>query len=99
MKKAFLYLALVNILDMCATLSGLRLGFIQELNPIMNTLYEVNPFLFVAVKLLISFILVGLVIKVPLMMTTFLKWVTSAACILYTLTLGLHTLWIYDAVR
>nr|WP_269448520.1 DUF5658 family protein [Metabacillus kandeliae] len=85
-------------MDMCATFSGLKLGFIYELNPVMNALYQADPILFAAVKLSFSLILVALVINVPIKINVFLRWATAAACILYTLILGMHSLWIYHAV-
>ena len=56
-KNLFHYLALLNILDAFVTFFGLELSIISELNPLMNKVYEMDPILFVAIKVVFSLFL------------------------------------------
>ncbi|PLT32894.1 DUF5658 family protein [Bacillus sp. V5-8f] len=57
MKHLFQYLAILNLLAAFLTYYGLLNSHITEANPLMNSLYETHPFLFMTVKLTLSFLL------------------------------------------
>ncbi|MBS2969624.1 hypothetical protein J9317_12695 [Metabacillus sp. KIGAM252] len=97
MKTAFIYLAIVNAIDLFITLAGLELGFIKEANPLMKSLYEWTPVAFIGVKLMFSLLMLCMVFLIPLKTTKILKGVTFAACILYTFVMVLHSTWIFHA--
>lgn len=54
MKKILLYLAFINFLDGLLTFFGMRLSLIEEVNPIMDFLYTIEPLLFLSVKAVLS---------------------------------------------
>jgi len=54
-------LLVLNVLDLMCSFWGLRAGVIVEANPIMNYIYQVNPWVFVLAKLIIPTTLLLLV--------------------------------------
>lgn len=94
MEKIFYYLATVNILDGAATFWGLHLSAIEESNPMMNSLYEINPIFFILYKLFLSGILYGLILTKRMPTIRFVKILSVAASIIYTFIIGLHGIWI-----
>ncbi|AZB43566.1 hypothetical protein CEF21_15335 [Bacillus sp. FJAT-42376] len=99
MKTAFIYLAIVNTIDLFVTLAGLELGFIKEANPLMKNLYEWTPVAFIGVKLMFSILLLCMVFLIPLKTTKILKGATCAACLLYTFVMILHSTWIFHVTN
>ncbi|WP_407270186.1 DUF5658 family protein [Radiobacillus sp. PE A8.2] len=95
MKRLFVYLALVNMIDGALTVYGLSNSFIEESNPIMNHVYEQSPVFFIVLKALLSaFLLVFIFIdKIP--RTNGAKSLTYIASFMYTLTLVIHCLWLW----
>jgi hypothetical protein len=90
----FHYLSLLNIFDAFITYFGLENSLIQEMNPLMNKIYEANPALFLITKLGFSLCLYLFIFfkKVP---TSFLtKGLTVFATSFYTLIFFLHCYWL-----
>ncbi|UOE56409.1 DUF5658 family protein [Bacillus sp. CMF12] len=58
MKKILQYLAFINLLDGLLMFFGLSLSLIEELNPIMNFFYNIEPLLFQSVKAVLSCFLI-----------------------------------------
>ncbi|MDM5226948.1 DUF5658 family protein [Cytobacillus sp. NJ13] len=54
MNKILQYLAFINLLDGLLTFFGIRLSLIEEVNPIMDFLYAIEPLLFLFVKAVFS---------------------------------------------
>jgi hypothetical protein len=90
----FHYLSLLNIFDACITYFGLENSMIQEMNPLMNRIYEADPALFLITKMGFSLCLYLFILfkKVP---TSFLtKGLTVFASSFYTLIFFLHCYWL-----
>lgn len=94
MKMLFLYLAVLNIADALATAAGLEFGLIQEGNPFMYFFYQLNPTLFIALKVFLSFLLIGLAYSRRIHFHRLIKAVTVFASLLYTYTAFVHAYWI-----
>ncbi|KAA0563011.1 DUF5658 family protein [Rossellomorea aquimaris] len=98
MKKLFLGLAFLNLMDGIISFIGLNGSFMVEANPLMNELYMTSPILFLGIKILFSLFLVLIVFydRIPR-----LKWVTSIAyvvSIIYLFVFCLHGIWIIQSV-
>ncbi|WP_374931759.1 DUF5658 family protein [Neobacillus driksii] len=90
----FHYLSLLNIFDACITYFGLENSMIQEMNPLMNRIYEADPAVFLITKMGFSLCLYLFILfkKVP---TSFLtKGLTVLASSFYTLIFFLHCYWL-----
>ncbi|WP_374757395.1 DUF5658 family protein [Neobacillus driksii] len=90
----FHYLSLLNIFDAFITYFGLKNSMIQEMNPLMNRIYEADPALFLITKMGFSLCLYLFILfkKVP---TSFLtKGLTVFASSFYTLIFFLHCYWL-----
>lgn len=89
------YLVILNLIDGILSYIGLMLDLIEEVNMIMNWLYDQNPIYFLILKILLSLLLYMLVIfkKIPVN-----KWVHKLmvfGAIEYTIILLFHGLWLY----
>jgi Domain of unknown function (DUF5658) len=98
MKRLFLGLAFLNLMDGIISFIGINGSFMVEANPLMNKMYTTSPILFLGIKLLLSFFLVLIVVydRIPR-----LKWVTSMAYIvsvIYLFVFCLHGIWIIQSV-
>ncbi|WP_374978410.1 DUF5658 family protein [Neobacillus driksii] len=90
----FHYLSLLNIFDACITYFGLENSMIQEMNPLMNRIYDADPALFLITKMGFSLCLYLFILfkKVP---TSFLtKGLTVFASSFYTIIFFLHCYWL-----
>ncbi|MHC0037567.1 DUF5658 family protein [Pseudoneobacillus sp. C159] len=90
----FMYLAFINVFDGFVTYVGLITGNIEELNPIMNYLYEVDPLLFIGVKLSLSFLLLIIYFLIKEPKSVVLKSLLLVSSIIYTLVCLKHSYWI-----
>ncbi|WP_174733638.1 DUF5658 family protein [Mesobacillus harenae] len=90
----FHYLSTLNIVDAVLTFVGLENALIEEANPLMSQIYSEHPFLFIFVKLSLSFLLYLFIIykKVPNSKVT--KGLTVIASVFYTITFIVHCIWI-----
>lgn len=94
MKLLFQYLAVLNLLDAFLTYYGLRNSYITEANPLMNSLYEAHPFLFMMVKLTLSFLLYVLSLYITPHPAYWIKGISVVACACYTFICLLHGYWL-----
>lgn len=87
-RKPLILLYSLNLLDLLFTFIGLRLLLIEEANPIMAMLYEMNPTFFILIKsilVLIGIFVIGLIYNK--------KWVrlaTYGLCGIYLIILSIH---------
>lgn len=90
----FHYLSVLNIFDAFITYFGLENSLIQELNPLMNRIYEADPALFLITKMAFSLCLYLFILfkKVPTSSLT--KGLAVFASSLYTLIFFLHCYWL-----
>src|SRR5690606_21738843 len=98
MKLLFPYIALLNLVDGILTFIGLQLNFIDESNPLMQFLYSADPYLFLAVKVALSLLLVSFVVLKKLPTSSLVKRLSIFACFGYTLVMCIHCYWIVDSV-
>lgn len=90
----FHYLSLLNIFDAGITYFGLENGFIQESNPLMNSLYEADPALFIFTKLALSLFLYLFIFLKKVPTSVHIKRLTVFATSFYTLVFFLHCYWL-----
>ncbi|MCC5802215.1 DUF5658 family protein [Rossellomorea vietnamensis] len=98
MKKLFLGVAFLNLLDGIITFIGINGSFMVEANPFMNALYSISPVLFLGLKITLSLLLLLLVFydKIPRR-----KWVTLMAyvvSVMYLFVFCLHSIWIIQSL-
>jgi hypothetical protein len=101
MRGYFIVIALLNVIDALATAGGIKLKAIGEANPIMNFLWQVNPLLFIGVKLLFSFLLLIIVVFLKIQPKNILKWrlFLGSTILIYLWLMILHTRWIVSLVN
>ncbi|WP_053437149.1 DUF5658 family protein [Sporosarcina globispora] len=98
MNKILQDLAFVNLLDGILTFFGLNLSLIEEVNPIMDFLYTIEPLLFLSIKAVFSGFLILLSTSINFPQQTKVKVMAKGAVYLYSLILVIHVLWIYEAL-
>jgi hypothetical protein len=89
-----IYLAIINVFDGIATFYGLTNGLIEESNPLMAMVYENHPLLFLAVKIVLSLLLIGILTIVRTSHSFLLNKLILCSAILYTLVCFKHYYWI-----
>lgn len=96
MFRYFTLLAALNLLDGIFTFSGLRVGLIEEENPLMEILWELNPFCFLFSKIALSVLLLVVAYHFKKIATVFKYWkiVLILSCFAYTAVLIMHLIWI-----
>ncbi|NLP51689.1 DUF5658 family protein [Bacillus sp. RO1] len=94
-KKLLIALLLLNIFDGVATYFGLHFQLINEGNPLMKSLYETSPALFLLFKLGVSAILLFFIKNNLKLKSALLKVVCLTAVCGYSLVTFLHIYWIY----
>jgi hypothetical protein len=94
LKLAIHYLALLNIMDAFATLFGLSHSYIKEMNPLMESLYNIHPLCFLSAKLLLSAILYCLIYFEKVPVKRLFKAITIGAVTIYTFVFILHSIWL-----
>ncbi|MBU8770757.1 DUF5658 family protein [Cytobacillus oceanisediminis] len=98
MKKILQYLAFINLLDGLLTFFGIKLSLIEEVNPIMDFLYTIEPLLFLSVIAVLSGFLILLSTSINFPPQTKVKVLAKGAAYLYSFILVLHVLWIYKSL-
>ncbi|QTD41475.1 DUF5658 family protein [Sporosarcina sp. Te-1] len=91
---SFLLLCL-SMMDAIFTDLGLRQGLIEEFNPIMRTIYEMNIALFYFVKFILPLSLLFLVTKMTHLF--YLRIMLLTALLLYVIIIAYHICWIVMA--
>ncbi|SDK35519.1 DUF5658 family protein [Sediminibacillus albus] len=96
MKKLFVYLAILNLLDGVVTYIGLELRVIAEANPFMDNLYGTSPSVFLGVKLLLSVALLLFCITNKLPRSHMVKALVVTASVFYLLICMMHGFWLFE---
>lgn len=87
--------AILNVIDAICTHAGLQLGFVKEANPLMNSLYETSPYLFLGIKCFLSLSIIFIFIhKKALGTFRFWRGVTIFVTVVYGFILVDHMVWI-----
>lgn len=95
LKTLIIYLAIANIADGILTLIGLELFVIYEGNPLMATLYNINPLLFILLKIGLSFCLLSLLFLKTLQKKKLLHSLLIFSSAIYTIIMVFHLNWIF----
>ncbi|WP_396232367.1 DUF5658 family protein [Fredinandcohnia sp. QZ13] len=94
MKFILILLANLNLLDACITHFGILWGHISEANPIMFSLYEIHPFLFLFVKAMLSIFLIVLIFIIRFPVSKIIHTLSYVATAFYVYVISLHGYWI-----
>nr|WP_304218536.1 DUF5658 family protein [Fredinandcohnia onubensis] len=94
MKLLFIFLAASNLLDAFITHFGILGGHISEANPLMYTIYEINPLLFLFIKLLLSLCLLSLYFIIRIPVNRLIRSLSYVATAFYVYVFILHGYWI-----
>ncbi|WP_410489334.1 DUF5658 family protein [Bacillus sp. DTU_2020_1000418_1_SI_GHA_SEK_038] len=98
LKKIFLYLALLNLYDGLVTFFGIQFSLIEESNPIMNALYQKNPFYFLGFKVILSAALCIFLFIKKLPQKKIVHHLALAATGIYTVVFVIHAIWIITLI-
>lgn len=93
-KKVFIYLAVLNLVDAVVTFWGLQHSLIEESNRLMKVLYQSNPLYFLFVKAILSSFLLAFLVLNKLPTRSSIKKLALTASILYTMVCIYHGVWI-----
>ncbi|MBS4174188.1 DUF5658 family protein [Bacillus sp. FJAT-49736] len=96
MRALLYYLAILNLMDAFITFFGLYYSYIAEANPLMNLLYEINPYLFISLKVGLTILLLFLTNKWKAFHSPLPKMLVVFASTLYTLAFLLHSYWLWN---
>lgn len=89
-------LAGLNAFDGVVTFLGLRIGAIDEQNPLMDALYQFHPLCFLVAKLIGSLILCWIAKRLSSLETLhpFLQFLLFGSLILYFVIFSMHVYWL-----
>ncbi|APH04410.1 DUF5658 family protein [Bacillus weihaiensis] len=97
--KFFLhYLALLNIIDGIATYIGVSSKLIEEANPLMKTILDTDPYLFLFVKFALSFTLIFILLLNKIPEYSIVKIAAGLGSFVYTIIICFHSVWITQAL-
>ncbi|MED4017034.1 DUF5658 family protein [Sutcliffiella cohnii] len=91
----FLSLLILNGIDGVLTFIGLKFNMIEEANPLMSLLFTHNPYLFLIIKITLSFLLLIFLIRKQIPNTRLVKILSIFATASYSYVTCLHLVWIY----
>lgn len=92
------FIAFLNFFDGMATHYGIDRNLIEELNPLMNALMEISPFLFLCTKIFLSILLLCLSYwiyqKSKTSFQTFYLYSLVGVSVMYTAICCMHLAWL-----
>lgn len=93
----FMIISTLNLLDGVFTFIGLHYSLIEEMNPIMNWLWEYHPMMFLFVKVSLSLVVVIIGISLGKQELVFKHWklVLFPVLVIYFVILLLHFRWVF----
>jgi hypothetical protein len=94
--RLVLFIASASAIDALLTHIGIKLGIIQEANPLMDWLYERSETFFFLLK--VSFPIMLLLI-LPQRISKPIRGLLLAACGVYLFVLSLHGVWLIQLLR
>ena len=98
MRYALLILAVFNLLDGVNSFLGLFIGIIDERNPLMRTVWQVSPLLFLGIKILLSCLLIVLWLRpLPIQSKPIWKYAIYSLVVLYGTINSMHAVWMIRA--
>ncbi|WP_077618777.1 DUF5658 family protein [Bacillus sinesaloumensis] len=96
MKFVFTFLASLNLFDALITHFGILGNHISEANPLMYTVYEIHPLLFLTIKLMLSLFLIALIFIIRFPVSKLIRSLSYVATALYVYVFFLHGYWISE---
>ncbi|MEH7121927.1 DUF5658 family protein [Bacillus sp. JJ1773] len=84
--------------DGIVTFFGIQFSLIEESNPIMNALYQTNPFYFLGYKVILSAALFMFLFIKKLPRKKIVHNLALAATGLYTIVFVIHAIWIITLI-
>ncbi|CAN7193842.1 DUF5658 family protein [Rossellomorea sp. LjRoot5] len=98
MRYLLLYILLLNLVDAFVTMYGLHFHYISESNPLMHTLYLTAPWLFLLLKVGLSFVLLFLLfhLKTDKRSSRVLLLVSVFAAVSYSCVFLMHGYWLLE---
>jgi hypothetical protein len=98
LRYALLILAVFNLLDGVNSSLGLFIGIIDERNPLMRSVWQVSPLLFLGIKILLSGLLIVLWLRpFPFQTKPIWKCTIYSLVVLYGMINSMHAVWIIRA--
>ncbi|MGX6446147.1 DUF5658 family protein [Neobacillus sp. K501] len=94
----FHYLSALNIFDAFITYFGLKNSIIEEMNPLMNYVFETHPVLFIFIKLAFSVCLYLFIFFKKVPSSSLTKGLTICASSFYTVVFFLHCSWLVEQI-
>lgn len=98
MVALFYYLSLLNLADAALTVAGIENSLITEGNPLMERVYSLDTELFIAVKVLLSMILLLFVFSKKVPESRLMKSLTLVAAACYTAVIAVHSFWLFQLI-
>lgn len=89
-KKIVIIILLFNLIDLILTYYGLQAGYFIEGNELMNSLYEINPYLLILVKLLVTLFFAIIMFRFIDKLSLFIKTLLFIPLVLYSYVMVLH---------
>ena len=97
MKKLFITIYILTIIDIACTVAGVNMGYITEANPVLQGLMHTNPILTGAVMCVgIGAVLYGMY---RVRHIRWLKYAAGGMLAVKVVVIGLHVGWIAQIVR
>ena len=90
----FYYLSLLNLADAALTVAGIESSLITEANPLMERIYSIDLGLFIALKLVLSVILLLFILYKKVPKSKLIKSLAIFAAASYTFVIGIHGFWL-----
>ncbi|WP_425467150.1 DUF5658 family protein [Pseudalkalibacillus caeni] len=94
-KYILVYLGILNLLDGILTYFGIQNFSIQELNPLMESLYKSSPLSFITLKLFLSILLFTIALKGKHPIRKPVSYLVYFAAFAYSIAFCLHSIWIF----
>ncbi|MBM7094941.1 hypothetical protein JSY36_04145 [Bacillus sp. H-16] len=94
MKKLLLSTALLNMTDALLTVAGIRMGEIEEANPVMAWAYAIDPLFFLTVKFVLT---AATIILIPVLHYPLRRSIAGMVIVAFTgyvFVHGIHLAWI-----
>ena len=89
----FIVFLLLSLMDGALTLWGLRIGVIEEVNPLMLSLIENSPIVFIVVKASIPFILGFVLWRIRNKNRRFVEYSLGLILAVYIIIMAFHVYW------
>jgi hypothetical protein len=94
--NAGLFLVLLATFDTIITDLGIRHNYIQEANPLMDSLYKTSIFSFYLIKMILPIVLLYILAKIEA--KPYIRFLLGASLLLYVIVLTKHLYWMTEVL-